>query len=231
MIKEERNRKQSLALVLLVIATLCTVFLMTRDVQAAKAGFKTINGKTYYITASGAKQKGWLTLKGKKYYFNKKTGVQLKGWQKDSKGRNIRYFTKGKGVMATGFLKSGTVTRYFRPSNGKLVRGWLTLKGKKYYFTSGTGAMVKGWQTTAKKEKRYFKSNGQMLTGWFTDSKGYTRYFNTSTGIMYTGLKTVDGDIYYFPRPAESVIRKALARLEASGIISVPQTAKRRPAG
>ena len=156
MIKEERNRKQSLALVLLVIATLCTVFLMTRDVQAAKAGFKTINGKTYYITASGAKQKGWLTLKGKKYYFNKKTGVQLKGWQKDSKGRNIRYFTKGKGVMATGFLKSGTVTRYFRPSNGKLVRGWLTLKGKKYYFTSGTGAMVKGWQTTAKKEKRYF---------------------------------------------------------------------------
>ena len=46
MIKEERNRKQSLALVLLVIATLCTVFLMTRDVQAAKAGFKTINGKT-----------------------------------------------------------------------------------------------------------------------------------------------------------------------------------------
>lgn len=103
-------------------------FLMTRDVQAAKAGFKTINGKTYYITASGAKQKGWLTLKGKKYYFNKKTGVQLKGWQKDSKGRNIRYFTKGKGVMATGFLKSGTVTRYFRPSNGKLVRGWLTLR-------------------------------------------------------------------------------------------------------
>ena len=45
MIKEERNRKQSLALVLLVIATLCTVFLMTRDVQAAKAGFKTINSQ------------------------------------------------------------------------------------------------------------------------------------------------------------------------------------------
>lgn len=213
MIKEERNRKQSLALVLLVIATLFTVFLMTRDVQAAKAGFKTINGKTYYITASGAKQKGWLTLKGKKYYFNKKTGVQLKGWQKDSKGRNIRYFTKGKGVMATGFLKSGTVTRYFRPSNGKLVRGWLTLKGKKYYFTSGTGAMLKGWQTTAKKEKRYFKSNGQMLTGWFTDSKGYTRYFNTSTGIMYTGLKTVDGNIYYFSKTSGVRYQKGFGKV------------------
>ena len=95
MLKEERNRKQSLALVLLVIATLCTVFLMTRDVQAAKAGFKTINGKTYYITASGAKQKGWLTLKGKKYFFNKKTGVQLKGWQKDSKGQRDRRYGKG----------------------------------------------------------------------------------------------------------------------------------------
>jgi len=50
---------------------------MTKEVQAAKAGFKTINGKTYYITSSGAKKKGWLTLNGKKYYFNTKTGVQL----------------------------------------------------------------------------------------------------------------------------------------------------------
>lgn len=115
--------------------------------------------------------------------------------------------------MATGFLKSGTVTRYFRPSNGKLVRGWLTLKGKKYYFTSGTGAMVKGWQTTAKKEKRYFKSNGQMLTGWFTDSKGYTRYFNTSTGIMYTGLKTVDGNIYYFSKTSGVRYQKGFGKV------------------
>ena len=96
MIKEERNRKQSLALVLLVIATLCTVFLMTRDVQAAKAGFKTINGKTYYITASGAKQKGWLTLKGKKYYFNKKIRRTVKRLAKRTVRAEHPVFYQGK---------------------------------------------------------------------------------------------------------------------------------------
>ena len=197
---KERMRSKGALLILLMLLTLFLTPVMSQEVQAAKAGFKTINGKTYYITKSGARQKGWLTLKGKKYYFNKKTGVQLKGWQKDNKGKNIRYFTKGKGVMVTGFLKSGSVTRYFRPSDGKLVRGWLTLKGKKYYFTSGSGAMVKGWQTTSKKEKRYFKSNGVLLTGWFTDSKGYTRYFDTKNGIMYTGIKTIDGSVYYFSK-------------------------------
>ncbi len=49
-----------------------------------------------------------------------------------------------------------------------------------------------------------------MLTGWFTDSKGYTRYFNTSTGIMYTGLKTVDGDIYYFSKTSGSPLSERL---------------------
>ena len=48
------------------------------EVQAATAGFKTINGKTYYIKSNGSKQKGWLTLGKYKYYFNKKTGVMYK---------------------------------------------------------------------------------------------------------------------------------------------------------
>ena len=224
--KKERIRSRRTLLVLLMLLTLFLTPVMSREVQAAKAGFKTINGKTYYITKSGAKQKGWLTLKGNKYYFNKKTGVQLKGWQKDSKGKNIRYFTKGKGVMVTGFLKSGRVTRYFRPSNGKLVRGWLTLNGRKYYFTSGNGAMVKGWQTTSKKEKRYFKSNGVLLTGWFTDSKGYTRYFDTKNGIMYTGLKTIDGSVYYFSKTSGVRYQKGFGKVGSKRYYFSPDDGK-----
>lgn len=211
--REDRKGNKRALLILLMLLTLFLTPAMSREVQAAKAGFQTINGKTYYITASGAKQKGWLTLNGKKYYFNKKTGVQLKGWQKDSKGRYIRYFTKGKGVMVTGFQKSGSVTRYFKPSNGLLVRGWLTLNGKKYYFTSGSGAMAKGWLTNNKKEKRYFKSNGVLLTGWFTDSKGYTRYFAPGNGIMATGLKTVDGSIYYFSKTSGVRYQKGFGKV------------------
>lgn len=198
--REGRKEHRGFVLGVLILLILLAAPMMTKDVQAAKAGFKTIKGKTYYITSSGARKKGWLTLNGKKYYFNKKTGVQLKGWQKDSKGKYIRYFTKGKGIMVTGFLKSGSTTRYFKPSNGKLVRGWLTLNGRKYYFTSGTGAMLKGWQKNSKGKKRYFTGNGVMLTGWVTDSKKNTRYFNPGTGYMYTGLKTIDGSIYYFKK-------------------------------
>ena len=71
-----------------------TVFVMgCFSVSAAtKTGFVTQKGKTYYINKDGSKQKGWLELKGKKYYFDKKTGVQVKGWVKDSSGQAIRYF-------------------------------------------------------------------------------------------------------------------------------------------
>ena len=83
-----------------------TVFVMgCFSVSAAtKTGFVTQKGKTYYINKDGSKQKGWLELKGKKYYFDKKTGVQVKGWVKDSSGQAIRYFTSGAGYMVTGFI-------------------------------------------------------------------------------------------------------------------------------
>ena len=57
----------------------------TQVEAATKKGFQKINGKQYYILKSGAKAKGWLTLKQngkqKKYYFDTKTGIQKKGWQ------------------------------------------------------------------------------------------------------------------------------------------------------
>ena len=106
-----------------------TVFVMgCFSVSAAtKTGFVTQKGKTYYINKDGSKQKGWLELKGKKYYFNKKTGVQVKGWVKDSSGQAIRYFTSGAGYMVTGFITdSNGNTRHFDETTGLLTRGWLT---------------------------------------------------------------------------------------------------------
>lgn len=210
---EKRKGFKGALLGVLILLVLLAIPVTSREVQAAKAGFRTVNGKTYYIKANGSKQKGWLTLNRKKYYFNKKTGVQLKGWQKDSKGKKIRYFTKGKGVMATGFLKSGSATRYFKPKDGKMVRGWLSLNGKKYYFTTGSGVMLKGWQKDSKGRKRYFKSNGQLLTGWYTDSKGQTRYFDTSSGLMYTGLQQLNGSYYYFSKTTGARYQKGFGKV------------------
>lgn len=187
-----------LALLLLGISMMLPS--MAKEVQAATAGFKTVNGKTYYIKSNGQKVKGFLTLNGKTYYFDEKTGVQLKGWMKDSNGQKIRYFTSGAGCMVTGFLKdSAGNTRYFDKKSGLMVRGWMTdSSGYKYYFTKGSGVMAKGWLTDSKKQKRYFsQSTGRMMTGWLKSSSGNYRYFKKDTGVMFTGLKKI-GSYYYY---------------------------------
>ena len=170
---------------------------------AAKTGFVTENGKTYYINKDGSRQKGWLELNGRKYYFNRTTGVQLKGWAKDSSGKVIRYFTKGAGYMVTGNLKDskGNI-RYFDEKTGLLTRGWRTdAKGYKYYYYSGSGVMATGWIQDKKSQRRYFsKANGRMLTGWVENSAGNYRYFHPTSGILYVGLQKVGEDYYYFSK-------------------------------
>lgn len=197
--KTWKNHFRACFLAFLLLGICALLPWMAQETHAATAGFKTIGGKTYYIKANGQKAKGFLNLNGKKYYFNKKTGVQLKGWMKDSKGQKIRYFTSGKGCMVTGFLTdSAGNTRYFDPKTGLMVRGWMKdSSGYKYYFTKGSGVMAKGWLTDSKKQKRYFsKATGRMLTGWGKSGSNY-RYFKPDTGVMLTGLQKI-GSYYYY---------------------------------
>lgn len=201
---------------LLVSALFMLVFGSTGVSAAKKTGFVTEKGKSYYIKKDGSKQKGWLELNGKKYYFNKKTGVQLKGWAKNSKGQVIRYFSKGSGAMAEGFLKdSKGITRYFEPKTGLLARGFKEIKGKTYYFTSGVGAMMTGWAEDGKGQKRYFSKSGKMATGWLKNSKDQYRYFNTKNGVMYVGLKKIGSYYYYFDK--ETGLRYQKGFLEVDG--------------
>ena len=68
-------------LLLILAATGFSAHKSQTEVEAAvKTGFRTYSGKTYYIDPDGSKHKGWLNLNGKKYYFNRKTGVQVKGF-------------------------------------------------------------------------------------------------------------------------------------------------------
>ena len=198
--KKHRNRRKSCLLLSVIAVFVLGCFSVS---AAAKTGFVTENGKTYYINKDGSRQKGWLELNGRKYYFNRTTGVQLKGWAKDSSGKVIRYFTKGAGYMVTGNLKDskGNI-RYFDEKTGLLTRGWRTdAKGYKYYYYSGSGVMATGWVKDKKSQRRYFsKANGRMLTGWVENSAGNYRYFHPTSGILYVGLQKVGEDYYYFSK-------------------------------
>ena len=198
--KKHRNMWKSCLLLSVIAVFVLGCFSVS---AATKTGFVTENGKTYYINKDGSRQKGWLELNGRKYYFNRTTGVQLKGWAKDSSGKVIRYFTKGAGYMVTGNLKDskGNI-RYFDEKTGLLTRGWRTdAKGYKYYYYSGSGVMATGWVQDKKSQRRYFsKANGRMLTGWVENSAGNYRYFHPTSGILYVGLQKVGEDYYYFSK-------------------------------
>lgn len=234
--------------ILLLLAGCMYLSLSVKNVQAANTGFQTINGKTYYIKADGEKQKGWLTLNGKKYYFNKTTGVQVKGWVKDSSGKLIRYFTKGTGAMVTGFLNdSSGNTRYFDKETGLLARGWMkNSSGDRYYFTKGSGVMAKGWFTDSEGNKRYFsktsgkmvggwvnvgtskkryfsQSTGIMLTGWQETSSGNRRYFDKSNGYMLTGLREIDSYSYYFAKSNGVLYKKGFGTVAGKSYYFRPE--------
>ena len=244
--KSFRTKKwlKGLMLAMLLIVGSTVFSASAKEVQAATAGFKTIDGKTYYIKSDGSKQKGWLTLGKYKYYFNKTTGVQVKGWL-NVNGQKTYYFTSQKGAMVTGWLTdSRKRKRYFNPKTGKLTRGWMkNSKGKKYYFTSGEGIMATGWLKNSKGQKRYFHStSGVMATGWlkntsknisyyFDPETGYMTtgwrrisgkkyYFSTSNGSMATGLKTIDGKKYYFKTDGSMAVSTTVTVSGVTYIIS-----------
>lgn len=187
--------------VLMFFAAGATVHTTATDVQAAtKNGFKTEKGKSYYYQ-NGQKVKGWLTLNGKKYFFNKSTGVQMKRWAKDSKGKRYFYNVNGvKGYMATGWLTdSKNNTRYFNPTSGYMTTKWATISNKKYYFYSGSGAAARSVFLTDKQNvTRYFTSKCFMAKGWATNRKQQKRYFDPNTGAMYKGFKKIGSNTYYF---------------------------------
>ena len=99
--KSFRTKKwlKGLMLAMLLIVGSTVFSASAKEVQAATAGFKTIDGKTYYIKSDGSKQKGWLTLGGYKYYFqHKDQEYRSKGWMKVN-GKYTYYFTSKARVL------------------------------------------------------------------------------------------------------------------------------------
>jgi glucan-binding YG repeat protein len=184
---------------MMLLAVGFSLHFTAKKVQAATAGFQTINGKTYYYDANGKKYTGWLTREGTNYYFYS-NGVMATGWLTNAAGQK-RYFSTSTGAMATGWVKNSTGSyRYFNTSNGYMVTGWLTNSTGKRYFNPSTGYMQTGWLTDSKGAKRFFSTgSGYLVTGWVTYSTGAKRYFNTTTGVMSTGwLKSASGNYRYF---------------------------------
>lgn len=99
-----------------------------------------------------------------------------------------------------GWITVGLNT-YFRYPDKTLATGWLRLEGI-YYKFDDDGKMHKGWYQNQVGQWYYLDPNtGAMLTGW-ADINGSRYYLDPkdyeSQGLMFTGLQTIEGRVYYF---------------------------------
>ena len=149
-------------------------------------GLRTVSGAKYYFNGQGVSLTGWQTIDGKKYYFA------------DSEVSGFRETNLGK--MLTGFERIGGKKYYFN-SDGTLKRtdGVADINGKKYYI-GGDGVIRTqiGWYKPGSTYYYYVKdSEGVLATGWLTVGQS-TYFLDRSTARMATGIKSVDGTLYFF---------------------------------
>ena len=142
--------------------------------EVSKSGWVQESGKWYYYQTNGEKAKEWLSLGGYKFYLGS-DGVMRTGWQ-DIEGS--RYYFKSDGAMVVGIYEIAG-KKYNFGQDGKLLgevfkSGWVQESGKWYYY----------------------KTNGEKAKGWLSLG-GYKFYLNEE-GVMQTGLKLIEGSIYYF---------------------------------
>lgn len=168
-------------------------------------GFKTLKKKLYYFNDQGILQKGWLRT-GDKTYFADENGVIAQGkWVDnyyflDDGTMAVNQWINGKWVGADGKYTGvknnvGWVTdngkTYYYDSTSTKVKGFLNLGGKTYYLHSGTGELMKGWIQVS--GKMYYASS---KNGVIQKSKWIQSRYLSSTGVMATGLVSIDSQVY-----------------------------------
>ena len=194
-----------------------TVYYFYQGTYALRKGFHKTKTNLYYSDGNGVVQTGWKTIDGKRYYFNKTAPYQAAKGYKEIDG-TMYYFYQGTYELRKGFHKTKT-NLYYSNGNGVVQTGWQTISGNTYYFNEsypyqaangykeidgnlyyfygGTWALRKGFHKTAS-NLYYSNEDGIVQTGWQTIS-GKTYYFSEASPYQaYSGVKRVDGDLYYF---------------------------------
>lgn len=154
-------------------------------------GSKTIDGKNYAFSSSGAMTvNAWVSLgNGACGFINGAGDVVISGAY-DSRGRII----SADGVP--GWRTAAGMSFYFDPSDGGALRtGWFKVSGT-WYYANASGIMQTGWVKVGGTWYYLDPSNGMMKTGWI-QLGGTWYYLNASSGAMQTGWLSEGGSWYY----------------------------------
>lgn len=153
----------------------------------------------YYDPVNGDEKRGWQLIDGKWYYLTA-TGA-ARGDQ--NIGGKIYYFDLVNCDMKTGWVLRGDTTDsnwyYYDPVSGEQAENWKNIDGKWYYFKYSA---VKGSREIEGKNYYFDPVNCDMKTGWVSieDSNGNPGwyYYDSESGEQLSGWQTIDGKVYCF---------------------------------
>ncbi|MEF2655705.1 MAG: GH25 family lysozyme, partial [Eggerthellaceae bacterium] len=164
-------------------------------------GWKTVAGKKYYFGSDGYAYQYEHWIDGEFYYFDGDRSAHsgwLTWWGTDSRS----YFDPETGAAYRYEHWIDGEFYYFKASDKcEIYTGWLTWWGtdSRSYFDPETGAAYR-YEHWIDGELYYFKGDGKCethtgwLTWWGTDARSYFG----EDGAALTGLREVDGELYYF---------------------------------
>ena len=180
------------------------------------AGWKVLDGKTYYMDKLGVRQSGWQTIKGKKYNFKENgvlrtnclvTGEDGNKYYVNSKGvmqkdkivtvGDKKYYVDAEGIVKTSSLVTVGDKKYYVDSKGVVKTDSLVTVGNKKYYVDSKGVVKTSSLVTVGDKKYYVDSKGVVKTdSWVTVSK--KKYYVDKKGVVKTDcFVTADGKKYH----------------------------------
>lgn len=165
-----------------------------------KTGFFHEGGHLYYANGNGELQAGWKNIDGKTYYFFNST-VNGHVHNEAAVGKKPvsgtwYIFDKEEGYQKFG-LQEYEGGFYYAGNKGKLQTGWQTVGGVRMYFDPNGNTKYRGHNGMLTLKKLTYLVKDGVLQYGVNDWQG-EYYYSNSKGVLETGWKTVDGKTYYF---------------------------------
>ena len=159
------------------------------------AGWKVLDGKTYYMNKLGVRQSGWQTIKGKKYNF-KENGVLRTNCLVTGEDGNKYYVNKNGEIQKNKLVTVGD-KKYYVDKNGIVKTSSLVTVGDKKYYVDAKGVVKTDSLVTVGNKKYYVDSKGVVKTDSLV-TVGNKKYYVDSKGVVKTNsLVTVGNKQYY----------------------------------
>ena len=144
----------------------------------------------FFVDENGNRVTGQKNIGGAWYYFSP---AQIK----DEFGPDGYYYDKeGKRTdLGTNRYYQLHTHWYYIGKDGKILKGPQTIDGMNVYFDTD-GKQVKGH--FAADNRFYDKNNGWLVTNRIVNMYGDKTYYIDENGYKFTGVKEINGALYYF---------------------------------